>query len=48
MACLKYALGLEGGGGVHDGEGPPPQGMLKELFVELSEMLVPKWDRKNV
>ncbi len=37
VACVKYALGLEGGGG-----------MLKELFVELSEMLVPKWDRANV
>jgi hypothetical protein len=48
VACVKYALGLEGGGGVHEGEGPPPQGMLKEVFVELCEMLVPKWDQANV
>jgi 26S proteasome non-ATPase regulatory subunit 10 len=46
VACLKYALGLEGGGGVHEGEGAAPQeGMVKEVFVELCEMLVPKWDR---
>jgi uncharacterized protein len=48
VACVKYALGLEGGGGVHEGEGPAPQGMLKEVFIELCEMLVPKWDRANV
>jgi hypothetical protein len=48
VVCVKYALGLEGGGRVHDGEGPPPQGMLKEVLIELCEMLVPKWDRKNV
>jgi hypothetical protein len=49
LACLKYVLGLEGGGGWHEGEGPAPrQGMLKELFVELCEMLVAKWDRANV
>jgi hypothetical protein len=48
VACVKYALGLEGGGDVHEGEGPPPQGMLKEVSVELCEMLVPKWDRANV
>jgi hypothetical protein len=48
VACLKYALGLEDGGGVHEGGGPPPQGMLREVFVELCEMLVPKWDRANV
>jgi uncharacterized protein len=49
LACLKYVLGLEGGGGWHEGEGPAPQeGMLKELFVELCELLVPKWDRANV
>ncbi len=47
-ACLKYALGMEGGGGVHDGEGPPPQGMLREVLVELCEMLVPKRDRASV
>jgi hypothetical protein len=45
VACLKYALGLEGGGGWHEGEGPAPrQGMLREVFVELCELLVPKWD----
>jgi hypothetical protein len=49
VACLKYALGLEGGGGWHEGEGPAPQeGMLREVFVELCELLVPKWDRANV
>ncbi len=39
LACLKYALGMEGGGGVHEGEGPPPQGMVKEVFVDLCELL---------
>ncbi len=48
VACLKYALGLEGGGGVHEGEGPPPQGMVWEVFVELCELLAPKWARKDV
>jgi hypothetical protein len=49
VACLKYALGLEGGGGWHEGEGPAPQeGMLGEMFVELCELLVPTWDRANV
>jgi hypothetical protein len=49
LACLKYALGLEGGGGWHEGEGPAPQeGMVKEVFVELCELLVPKWDRARV
>jgi hypothetical protein len=47
LACLKYALGLEGGGGWHEGPAPP-QGMVKEAFVELCEMLVPTWDRPNV
>jgi hypothetical protein len=40
LACLKYALGLEGG---EDG-----QGMPREVFIELCEVLVPKWDRANV
>jgi ankyrin repeat protein len=40
VACVKYALGLEGG---EDGKG-----MLKEVFVELCELLVPTWDRANV
>jgi hypothetical protein len=49
LACLKYALGLEGGGGWHEGEGPAPQqGMLKKVFVELCEMLVPKWARADM
>ena len=39
VACLKYALGLEEGG---------MNGMVKEVFVELCEFLVPKWDRGNV
>ncbi len=48
LGCLKCALGLEGGGGWHEeGEGPPPQGMVWEVFVELCELLVPKWDRRN-
>ncbi len=48
LSCLKYALGLEGSGGVHEGEGPPPQGMVKEVFVELCELLAPKWARKDM
>jgi hypothetical protein len=45
VACVKYALGLEGGGGWHEGEGSPPQqGMLKEVLVELLELVVPEWD----
>ena len=45
VACLKYALGLEGGGGVVLFEGQEPAvGMLPEVFVELLELLVPKWD----
>jgi hypothetical protein len=44
-ACLKYALGLEGGGGVVlEGQEEPAVGMLPEVFVELLELLVPKWD----
>jgi hypothetical protein len=49
VACLKYAMGLEAGGGWHEGEGPAPQeGMLREVLVELCELLVPKWERANV
>ena len=49
LGCLKYALGLEGGGGWHEeGEGPPPQGMVWEVFVELCELLAPKWARKDM
>ncbi len=50
LGCVKYALGVEGGGGdVHEeGEGPRPQGMVKEVFVELCELLAPKWARKDV
>ncbi len=48
LGCLKYALGLEGGGGMHEGEGPRPQGMVKEVFVELCELLAPKWARKDM
>ena len=49
LGCLKYALGLEGGGGVHEeGQGPLPQGMVNDVFIELCELLVPAWDRANV
>lgn len=44
LGCITYALGVEGGGGWHEGEGPPPQGMVPELFAELRKMLGPKWD----
>ena len=43
-ACVKYALGLEGGGGVVFEGQEPTVGMLPEVLVELLEMLVPKWD----
>lgn len=33
LACLKYALGLEGGGAVHPEGQPPPPGMPRELFI---------------
>ena len=48
VACLKYALGLEGGGGVVVEGQKPAVGMVKGVFVELCELLVPKWDRVNV
>ncbi len=48
VGCLKYALGVEGGGGVHEGEGPRPHGMVKEVFVELCELLAPTWARKDM
>ena len=45
MACVKYALGFEGGGGVVlEWQEEPAVGMLPEVFVELLELLVPKWD----
>ena len=43
-ACVKYTLGLEGGGVVLFEGQEPTVGMVKEVFVELLEMLVPKWD----
>ena len=43
-ACVKYALGLEGGGGVVLKGQEPAVGMLPEVLVELLELLVPKWD----
>ena len=43
-ACLKYALGLESGGGVvFEGQEPAVR-MLPEVFVELLELRTPKWD----
>lgn len=45
VACVKYALGVEYGGGVHFEGEEKPVGMLREVFVELVEMVVPKWDR---
>lgn len=42
VACVKYVLGFEGGGGVHEGEGPAPQGMEQTVFVKLIEMLEPQ------
>ncbi len=52
VACLKYALGLEGGtdfaaeGG--GGDASAPQGMVREVMIELCELLVPKWDRAHM
>ena len=49
VACVKYALGLESGGGVvFEEQEEPAEGMVKEVFIELCEMLVPKWDRANL
>lgn len=47
VACVKYALGLEGVGVVlFDGQ-KPTVGMVKDVFVELCELLVPEWDREE-
>ena len=43
-ACVKYALGLEGGGGVVFEGQEPAVGMLPEVLLELLELLVPNWD----
>ena len=43
VACVKYALGLEGGGVVFQGQEPTVR-MLPEVLVELLKMMVPKWD----
>lgn len=48
VACVKYALGLEDGGGVVLEGQEPAVGMVKELFVELCEMMVPKWARDEM
>ena len=47
-ACVKYALGLEGGGVVLFEGQEPTVGMVLQVFVELCELLVPKWDRADV
>ena len=41
VVCVKYALGVEGGGGVVFEGQEPHVGMLPELFVKLCEMLTP-------
>ena len=43
-ACVKYALGLEGGGIVLAEGQEPTVGMAPEVFVELLELMVPSWD----
>ncbi len=51
VACLKYALGLDGGTDFAEGGGgdaSAPQGMVREVLIELCELLVPKWDRAHV
>lgn len=40
--------GSRAGVGCTKGTGPASQGMLREVFVELCEMLVPKWARKDM
>lgn len=43
-ACVRYALELDGGrGGVALDGALPHVGMLKEVLVELCEMIVPEW-----
>ena len=44
VVCVKYALGLEGGGVVLFEGKEPTVGMLPEVLVKLLELLVPKWD----
>ena len=48
VACVKYVLGLDGGCGVVVEGFEPQQGMVKEVFVELCEMLAPKWKRDEM
>lgn len=48
VACVKYALGLEGGGGVEIDGQEATERMVKDVFVALCELLVPTWDRANV
>lgn len=43
-ACLKYVLGLEGGGGVVIEGQEPAVGMLPEVFAGLLHMMTPRWD----
>ena len=43
VACVKYALGLEGGGVVLQEGREPTVGMRKKVFVELLDMLVHPW-----
>ncbi len=50
VACVKYALGLEGGTDFSDdgGRSSAPRGMVHDVFIELCELLVPAWDRAHV
>ncbi len=50
VACLKYALGLEGGTDFAEGCGDhtAPQGMVRDVCIDLCELLVPTWGRANV
>ena len=48
VACVTYALGLEGGGNVVVDDVEQTVGMKKEVFVELCELLVPKWARAEM